>query len=458
MNTIDNDGHLLILKELQIPLLGFEKLQKDNSSKFGERIKKLCGFISEKMKERETRLNENKEGFNILNCLTKYHLEELHSRILHYLLDPSADHGFGTMFLSLFLEVLAIGDITEATQAMRKLEVADRKKTTISIREMIAGEFGRMDIVVEIPGFVIVIENKIYARDQDEQVPRYVSYCEDRCRRERIEYMVLYLTPEGRSATQAESLHYYCISYRNHIKNWLSLCIEAVDKYPVVKIGLSHYLDLLNRKILFTPSNEIIMNIQNYLLEPENRIIIKYMREIHDALVPLRNHLRVQFFGYIVRLLEKEGYTFSPMRDIKTDISIQEIWEKQHGRLKLLNPEFLLKIDENREIRFFIEHDWDDVYYGLVPLENGIGQQHIWNDIKIEQLIEGLNIDMGWTLKGRDNCWFAWKTSNCFGDITFGDDRLNYELAENMHATASNFVKEVTDYLAALEKRLKETL
>ena len=51
-------------------------------------------------------LKEKKERFNVFECLTKHHLEQLHSKFLSYLLDINAQHACGNLFLNEFIEVL----------------------------------------------------------------------------------------------------------------------------------------------------------------------------------------------------------------------------------------------------------------------------------------------------------------------------------------------------------------
>lgn len=84
------------------------------------------------------------------------------SRLLADLLDPSASHGQGPLFLNAFL------------RAIDHEEVAHWKpRVTVKCEDL--GDDGRIDIVVTTPHSIIGIENKPYAAQGDRQLERYVT-------------------------------------------------------------------------------------------------------------------------------------------------------------------------------------------------------------------------------------------------------------------------------------------
>jgi hypothetical protein len=59
---------------------------------------------------------------------------------------------------------------------------------------------GQADIVLQGPGLVLLLENKVFARDYESQLPRYWEYLHTEAPAEQLSVMV-YLTPDGRVPT-----------------------------------------------------------------------------------------------------------------------------------------------------------------------------------------------------------------------------------------------------------------
>lgn len=95
-------------------------------------------------------------GFNLFSVLRSSSDEvNLHSRFLAFLLNPKASHNCGSELLKNFLSTMEIEgfDVTNAT---------------------VQTEYHNIDVLIRNPaGQAIIIENKIYADDQPEQLARY---------------------------------------------------------------------------------------------------------------------------------------------------------------------------------------------------------------------------------------------------------------------------------------------
>lgn len=109
------------------------------------------------------------ENFNLLKLLKMGHYEvKTHSPILADLLSPKGTHGQGATFLKLFVKLLNIADFDpeSASVSMEK-----------SIGEVTLESGGRIDLyITDGKGRKILIENKIYAREQENQLSRYYKY------------------------------------------------------------------------------------------------------------------------------------------------------------------------------------------------------------------------------------------------------------------------------------------
>ncbi len=125
-------------------------------------------FISEQRKEER---RSRGEAFNVFNVIGLWSEEvRLHSAFIAELLNPKGSHGMGDKFLKAFLELI---DKDE--------EFIDSSKVSKDMVERYVGrktetEGGRIDIIVEDGTNALIIENKIYARDQENQLLRYHNY------------------------------------------------------------------------------------------------------------------------------------------------------------------------------------------------------------------------------------------------------------------------------------------
>ena len=121
--------------------------------------------------EQERLKKEKEEGkrFNVFSALNMCSDEmRLHSRLLATLLNPKASHGLGNEFLKLFL--IALG-LPEDYITYCKEQIVER-----TIGEVTETTGGRIDIILEDRGHAVIIENKIYAGDQPNQLLRYHNY------------------------------------------------------------------------------------------------------------------------------------------------------------------------------------------------------------------------------------------------------------------------------------------
>lgn len=186
------------------------------------------------------------DNYNIFSVLRIKDDEVSHSAFLADLLSPKGSHGQGVLFLKEFFKYV-----------LPDLELSDEQLNSyVSIREYHIGlinkeqtEGGFIDILLKpnagaaIP--FIIIENKIYAGDQANQLLRYDHYAK---KASYGNYEILYLTLDGKDASDysAKGVSYRRISYRSHIVPWLRKCTELVNDKPQINIVITQYLKTLN--------------------------------------------------------------------------------------------------------------------------------------------------------------------------------------------------------------------
>ena len=118
--------------------------------------------------EIEDRRRGQGEFFNVFNIIgMRVDEVRLHSAMLAELLSPNGYHGLGTLFLRAFLDVIGV-ESSFIDYSYCNLDCIERY-----IGAKTETDGGRIDIIIEDGNHAIIIENKIYAPDQENQLLRY---------------------------------------------------------------------------------------------------------------------------------------------------------------------------------------------------------------------------------------------------------------------------------------------
>lgn len=213
------------------------------------------------VEKRET--DRRGENFNIFNVLGVTSDEtRTHSAFIAELLDPNGSHGLGDQFLRSFVDTVdclrSWNFDTKSAKVQKELSIGGKNED--------CSEGGRIDIAVESNGKAIIIENKIYAGDQEKQLVRYYNYGTKNCPNG---FRLLYLTLNGDDASEysherlVANEDCYVISYNREISDWLQRCIELSARHPLVRETLIQYQNLINQLTM----NSMEKNSQEELLE-----------------------------------------------------------------------------------------------------------------------------------------------------------------------------------------------
>ena len=231
-----------------------EFLRKINDIKAQNEQKKIRGF----------------SDYNIFLTLRKDSDEvNLHSRFIHSLLDPSSNHNQGTIFLDLFMRSCSLDEF--------KIDINNAKVTR---------EDHNIDILIsdEVNSKYIIIENKIYAEDQKEQIQNYIKHIYDELD-EKADIYVLYLTLYGKKPSNAslgefkldgnylkngkQQVKFKSISYKNDILKWLNECRTEMQNLLKFDLIISQYIDVI-KSLIGTYKNSISDSLTDFLLIKEN--------------------------------------------------------------------------------------------------------------------------------------------------------------------------------------------
>ena len=180
--------------------------------------------------EQERLKKEEEEGkcFNVFSALNMCSDEvRLHSRLFATLLNPKANHGLGNKFLKLFL--LALG-LPEDYITHCKEQIVERP-----IGEVTETNGGRIDIIIEDREHAVIIENKIYAGDQPNQLLRYHNYGVKTFGENnfKLVYLTLYGSEPSPYSLGGEHFEFIKLSYAQDILKLLEDFVLTQPQKPV---------------------------------------------------------------------------------------------------------------------------------------------------------------------------------------------------------------------------------
>lgn len=187
-------------------------------------------------------------GFNVFDLIKPD--ENRLSDVLALLLNPRGAHGQGDLFLRLLMEKLDAGlSVKHTKRATVRREAPTRR---------IDNDRRRMDVLVDADDLV-VIENKVYAAEQPEQVKDYLEHLH-RCIQGRSAHStVIYLTPGGRppdsislevAAQEVSGNRLRCWSYGKHLREWLEECRSQCEapRFRDFLTDFIHYIEIVLKR------------------------------------------------------------------------------------------------------------------------------------------------------------------------------------------------------------------
>jgi hypothetical protein len=163
-----------------------------------------------------------------------------HSAMLAHLFKPGEMHGQQFLFLKSFLEYCRL---KEPVFPLPSQEMENAHWDVFT--EYITSSDGRLDIVIRSPdlGYIVLIENKVDAWEQPDQLKRYGRWLESQ-RRDYPEQGLIFLTLQGSSAYSAGDVSYLPLSYHDDIYTWLASNLDQIQA-PNVRSVLTQYAALV---------------------------------------------------------------------------------------------------------------------------------------------------------------------------------------------------------------------
>jgi hypothetical protein len=288
------------------------------------------------------------ENFNIFNILDLTSKELIHSKIIAMLLDPEGEHGMGDLFFKLLIKTIAIEKCSGIDYSGLKLKIEK------------SFEDGRIDILITTRNKKVIIENKIYAGDQDEQILRYHNKYPDA--------VLLYLTLDGHSPEKKsskdleEDQHYFCISYKDHILRWLELCRKETVNSPFLRETMNQYILLVKQLTGQARSKQMNNEIVNVITKSEENF-----KAYWDIIGINRQEIITHVFEdkvlpSVKKVAKEHGLEFLDCSDIN-------ILEEQYG-YNLKKPEW-----KEIEIDFYFSKNLTNLVYYIHDMEKEFNEK-----------------------------------------------------------------------------------
>jgi len=265
--------------------------------------------------------------FNVFKILKVAEDEVRHSAFLAELLDPNGTHGQGETFLKLFVDdSLNIKDF-------------NFKTATVEVEKPIGGVSettgGRIDIFIDDQnGNHIIIENKIYADDQENQLIRYYNYSKERGCNLNLLYLNMKEEDAKEKSIKNESKgiilksgeHYRQIFYKSEILTWLIKCHKESVSMPLLREGIAHYINLI--KYLTGESTNKAMSKDIIDLLTENPTTLQNANELANNWLKTKAKVQWTFWETLKVALINRGIELEDLPETVSEPKILECYRK----------------------------------------------------------------------------------------------------------------------------------
>lgn len=310
--------------------------------------------------DRAERFRQGKE-FNVFRVQRILNDEVKICRLLRELLDPRGSHGQGSVFLRLFLETLGWAKI-------RQIADEDYDKATVASEVFIKND-RRIDLLIRIGKYMLPIEAKVHATDQERQCFDYynfaVSYDPD--------VIIYYLTPDGHEPSDSsknglKDAQIQCISFAKEIIDWLTTCIKAdalEQIYPVREI-LIQFREIL-KQLTGREVGKVEMEIMNQI--SSSRDNFEAAEKVANVLAAVKAEKMIEIFDYIKHYMDQQGYSKYLVHEAYRD-EANQYYENQKLSWPSLNycvPAAESEIGDKIALRFEIG---TQLYFGIVPWDS----------------------------------------------------------------------------------------
>lgn len=288
-----------------------------------ESIQQLMTRINEISNKYEEISKVSGDNFNVFRVIELTSDEvRLHSKFLAELLNPKGSHGQGSKFLDLFIQQFDIKNVdSETSKVDVEKYIGNKTKDT----------GGRIDILIEdSKQNAIIIENKIYASDQENQLKRYSNYKRNNNK------LIFYLNLDGSDPSEnsyqdlEKDKHFKIISYKYDILNWLENCKKESVSLPLLREGIAHYINLIKHLTGQSTNTTMGKEIRNLLaLTPQN---IEMAIKIANSTIDAKSKIQWEFWKQLREEFDKQRITLLDGTSGKSVVSEEKVQDYYNNK------------------------------------------------------------------------------------------------------------------------------
>ena len=362
------------------------------------------------------------ENFNVFKVLGLTTNEvRTHSAFIAELLNPNGSHGKKETFLHLFIQQMQIKDFI-SENAVVKVE------KHIGYITADYSEGGNIDIIVtDKNNRAVIIENKIYAGDQQCQLWRYFNYGK---KNHTNSFDLLYLTLDGKDACEGSKIElkeheFKRISYSFDILEWLEKCKEKAVNHPILRETITQYIFLIKYLTGQTTNNVMKEEIVTKIASDKEYITTLFTILKTDLISDVKKELINKLKGQVEAIaneLKFEKPEFTDEFDFKnSEFSL-----------------FTLYLPNSKVKKYYINFMFFPFCTGLIY---GIGCEDVYKEEYRTQIAERLGKGVGfinWVwLERFENPFYDWN-SNYEPWLAIIDDSMKKNIKEKIENIMKN--------------------
>jgi len=402
--------------------------------------------IKQKYEEKGNNEGINFNVFEVINLRTQE--VRLHSKFLAELLNPNGSHGQREKFLELFVKCCNIEEFeVKGAQVFVEAYIGEVTETT----------GGRLDIyLTDRKGNAIVIENKIYAKDQENQLLRYHNHLID-CHKSSVGNL-LYLNLYGGEPDESsvgelkQGEEYNIISYQYDILEWLKECISYSKEAPLLREGITHYFNLIKSLTGQSINEEMNNSIAKEILSDPKKV--ESALQISNSIIEVKAQIQFNFWEKL-----RARFVSAGIKGINYEIDKNRVVQFCSKKNDEIGFFILIKHSKTLKVYFGVELN-DPVYFGFFLDKNDEGG--ISSEKKYKGLVnEVYDIDNRYV---NNDWWLGYQyfeseeNSNSQLDFRSFNDEIIFKLCDDdfMDAIVDElFTKSLSD-MKKMEEKLKD--
>lgn len=361
-------------------------------------MKKYDNFFDEIVKLKEKQEQQKKRGLNDYNLLTAVlnpsDEVKLHSRMIASFLNIYGSHYQNSLFLELFLDSLNLEDFD-----------IDLNSAWVN------NEYSNIDIYISDGKKHIIIENKIYADDQHEQIKRYVeSIYESNQNILYEDILVIYLTIDRAKPIdyslgnwkiiddkivdeqEKEKAIYRNMHYKDDVLDWLKKCKNEVQNITNLNEAFEQYIQVV--QMITNQYKGKVVSLESKIDNDKNYQIA---REIYYGFQNIREKKFNSFF------VEVREHLQNKLPKWKIDIDFGRLKKRFGFPFRVYKKEW---IEQENRILFGFEFDGNDYYnarFGFVKSDYKITIDSLSKDFEkneYQELLKSMDINSNkWWIK-----------------------------------------------------------